>query len=78
MSAVRQPMPELSCECVIRIPVTVHYDFDGQVKVTAVESHMAGYERFSALPYDMLGGLQGSPELIEMINQAANKDFRGE
>lgn len=71
-------MRDLSCECVISIPVTVHYDFDGQVKVTAVESGMAGYERFSAIPYDMLGDLLGSPEQIETIIQAANKDFRGE
>lgn len=78
MSAVRQPMPELSCEYVIKIPVTVHYDFDGQVKVTAVESCTAGYERFSALPYDMLRDLKHSPELMETINQAAEKDFRGE
>lgn len=70
-------MTDLSFDCVIPIKVTVHYDFDGKVNVTAVESS-AGYDRMSAVPFDMLPSIKDMPQLFNQINQAAEMNFRGE
>lgn len=69
-------MTDLSFDCIVPIKVTVHYDFDGKVNVTAVESS-AGYDRMSAVPFDMLPSIKGT-QLFNQITNAAEIDFRGE